>query len=121
MGRARGDETAQSGPTVNANLKEIDRSRRNLNTASWGLRSNVASYILSTYKVALKGMVWNEGFEVLVHEKAWWWLLEERQKMRPGVGAGMLRLETENKLSISRCSGFDLIGQDNNHVLLHQF
>lgn len=81
MDRARGDETVQSGPTVNEDLREIDRSRRNLNTASWRLRSNGGVvWFQSTHKVALEGMVWNEGFEVLVHRTAWWWLLGEKAK-----------------------------------------
>ena len=36
--------------------------------------------MLSTHKVALKGMVWNEGFEMLVHGRATWWLLGEKVK-----------------------------------------
>ena len=48
-----------------------------MNTGGEGYDRKASSCGRSTYKVALKGMVRNEGFEMLVHGRPTWWLLAE--------------------------------------------
>lgn len=87
MGRGQAGGTARSGPRANVNPREIDHNKRNSNTGE-ELEVTIERCASSTHKVALKGMVWNEGFEVLVHGRATWWFLGENAN---GHGPGWVQ------------------------------
>ena len=109
MGREQGDGTARSGPGVNVNLGEIDRSRRNLNTGE---------------KLEVMIERWRPVFRQLTKSRSKEWFgtrdsrcsymeqrgggfWERRLKITDRGGCRHGLLETEDKLSKSRCSGID--------------
>ena len=105
MVRARGDGIARSGPRVNASLREIDRSRRNLNTGE---------------KVMIGGRRRLQGQLTKSRSKEWLGTRDSRCSYMEERGGGYWErplmitdrggcrhglLETEDKSSLFRCSG----------------
>jgi hypothetical protein len=109
MGPEQGDGTARSGPRVNVNLGEIDRSKRNLNT---GEKLEVT---IERWRRTLRQLTKSRSKEWFGTRDSKCSYMEER---RGGFGERTLKdtdrtgcmhglLETEDKLSKSRCSGID--------------
>ena len=115
MGRGQGDGTARSGPGVNVNLGEIDRSKRNLNT-----RGEIRGHDRQVVSSVLLQLTKSRSKEWFGTRDSRCSYMEERDGGGGGGGCGKRRLkitdrgecrhgllETEDKLSISRCSGID--------------
>ena len=105
MGRVRGDGIVRSGPRVNASLREIDRSRRNLNTREKVMIGRCRRVVGQLTKSRSKEWFGTRDSRCSYMEERGGGCWERPLMITDRGGCRHGLLETEDKSSVFRCSG----------------